>query len=169
MVHLLMPRHAEQHVYQHDVQVADIRDEDSSHASEREVSTVVINLERFHDCLDSQSADVIQYAASLYEVEHVPAIAVLNAGDQTIRIPFPDVLAATEDFDNSPIVPGIQANGIIKLDPDTITSQGLKLLEDAFRRQELLMGEDQPVHLLHICFQLKLQKLFVCMDEQPEA
>jgi hypothetical protein len=85
-------------------------------------------LERFHDCLDSRRGDAIQYAASWYEVEHVPAIAALNAGDQTIRIPFPDVLAATEDFDNSPMVPGIQANGVIKLDPDTITSEGLKLL-----------------------------------------
>jgi hypothetical protein len=60
-----------------------------------------------------------------------------------IRIPFPDVLAATEDFDNSPLVPGIQDNGVIKLDPDTITPEGLKLLEDAFRRQELRMGEDR--------------------------
>jgi hypothetical protein len=79
-----MSRHAEQHVYEHDVQVADIRDEDSSQASEREVTTVVLSLERFHDCLDSRRADAIQHAASLYEVEHVPAIAVLNAGDQTV-------------------------------------------------------------------------------------
>jgi hypothetical protein len=121
----------------------------------------------FHDCLDSRRAAVIQYAASLYEIEHVPAIAALNAGDQTIGIPFPDVLAATDDFDNSPMVPGIQANGVIKL--DTITSEGPKLLEDAFRRQELLIGEDQAVHLLHICIQLKLKQLFVCMDEQPEV
>jgi hypothetical protein len=95
-----MSLHPEQRVYQQDVQVEDIRDEVSSHASEREVSRVVLNLERFHDCLDSRRADAIQYAASLYEVEHVPAIAVLSAGNQTIRIPFPDVLAATEDFDN---------------------------------------------------------------------
>jgi hypothetical protein len=134
-----MSRHAEQRAYQHDVLVGDSRDEDSSHTSEQEVSTVALNLERFHDCLDSRRADAIQYAAKLYAVEHVPAIAALNAGDQTIRIPFPDVLAATEDFDNSPMVPGIIANGVIKLDPDTITSEGLELLEDAFRRQELLM------------------------------
>jgi hypothetical protein len=102
-------------------------------------------------------------------VEHVPAIAVLNAGDQTIRIPFPDVLAASEDFDNSPMIPGIIANGVIKLDPDTITPEVLELLEVAFRRQELIMGEDQTVHLLHICIQLKLEQLFVCMDEQPEV
>jgi hypothetical protein len=113
-----MSRHPEQRVYQQDAQVADIRDEDSSHGSEREVSTVVLNLERFHDCLDSRRADVIQYAASLCEVAHVPAIAALKAGDQTIRIPFPDVLAATEDVDNSPMVPGIQSNGVIQLDPD---------------------------------------------------
>jgi hypothetical protein len=69
----------------------------------------------------------------------------------------------------TPPVPGIQANGVIKLVPDTITSEALKLLEDAFRRQELLMGEDQAVHLLHICMQLKLEQLFVCKDEQPEA
>jgi hypothetical protein len=31
------------------------------------------------------------------------------------------------------------------------------------------MGEDQTVHLLHICIQLKLEQLFVCKDEQPEA
>jgi hypothetical protein len=67
-----------------------------------------------------------------------------------IRIPFPDVLAATEDFDNSPLVPGIRDNGIIKLDPDTITPEGLKLLEDAFRRQELCMGEDRVRgHIMH--------------------
>jgi hypothetical protein len=104
-----MSRHPKQRVHQQDVQVADIRDEDSSHASEREVLTVALNLERFHDCLDSRRADVIQYAASLYEVEHVPAIAALNAGYQTVRIPFPDVYAATEDFDKSPMVPGIHA------------------------------------------------------------
>jgi hypothetical protein len=130
---------------------------------------VILNLEHFHDCLDSRRAVVIQHAASLYAVEHVPAIAVLDAGEQTIRIAFPDVLAATEDFDNSPIVPGIIANGVIKLDPDTITPEGLELLEVAFRCQELLMGEDQAVHLLHICIQLKLEQLVVCMDEQPEV
>jgi hypothetical protein len=27
----------------------------------------------------------------------------------------------------------------------------------------------QAVHLLHICIQLKLEQLFVCMDEQPEV
>jgi hypothetical protein len=79
------------------------------------------------------------------------------------------VLAATENFDNSPMALGIQDNGVITLDPGTITSEGLKLLEDAFRRQELRMGEDRAVHLLHICIQLKLQQLFVCMDEQPEV
>jgi hypothetical protein len=84
-------------------------------------------------------------------------------------IPFPDVFAATEDFDKSPMVPGIHAKGVIKLEPDTITSEGLKLKEDAFRQQELLMGEDQAVHLLHICIQLKLERLFVCLDEQPEV
>jgi hypothetical protein len=167
-VHLLMSRHAEQRAHQHDVQVVDIRDEDSSHTSELEVPTVVLNLEHFHDCLNSRRAVVIQHAASLYAVERVPAIAALNAGEQTIRIPFPDALAATEDFDNSLMVPGIIANGVIKLDPDTITPEGLELLEFAFRCQELLMGEDQAVHLLHICIQLKLEQLFVCMDEQPE-
>jgi hypothetical protein len=147
----------------------DIRNADSSHTSELEVPTVILNLEHFHDCLDSRRAVVIQHAANLYAVEPVPAIAALNAGEQTIRIAFPDVLAATEDFDNSPIVPGIIANGVIKLDPDTITPEGLELLEVAFRCQELLMGEDQAVHLSHICIQLKLEQLFVCMDEQPEV
>jgi hypothetical protein len=27
----------------------------------------------------------------------------------------------------------------------------------------------QAVHLLHICIQLKIEQLFVCMDEQPDA
>jgi hypothetical protein len=67
------------------------------------------------------------------------------------------------------MIPGIIANGVIKLDPGTITPEGLELLEVAFRRQELIMGEDQVVHLLHICIQLKLEQLFVCMDEQPEV
>jgi hypothetical protein len=60
-----MSLHPEQRVYQQDVQVEDIRDEVSSHASEREVSRVVLNLERFHDYLDRRRADVEQYAASL--------------------------------------------------------------------------------------------------------
>jgi hypothetical protein len=79
-----MSRHAEQHGYVNDVQAADIRDEDSSQASEREATTVVLSLERFHDCLDSRRSDAMQHAASLYEVEQVPAIAVLHAGDQTV-------------------------------------------------------------------------------------
>jgi hypothetical protein len=74
-----MSRHAEQRAYQHDVQVVDIRDEDSSHTSELEVSTVVLNLERIHDCLNSRRAVAIQHAARLYAVDHVPAIAALNA------------------------------------------------------------------------------------------
>ena len=60
-----------------------------------------------------------------------------------VRIPFPDILAATDDFDGSPIVAGIHENGYIQLDPDTITPEGLKLLAEAFARRELRMGEDR--------------------------
>jgi hypothetical protein len=60
-----------------------------------------------------------------------------------VRIPFPDILAATDDFSKSPLVEGIQNNGLIVLNPDTITPEGLKLLSEAFMGRELRMGEDR--------------------------
>lgn len=59
--------------------------ESGSQASEREATTVTLNLERFHDCIDNRRVDAVQHARSLYEVEHVPSMAVLSAGSLTVR------------------------------------------------------------------------------------
>jgi hypothetical protein len=68
-----------------------------------------------------------------------------------VRVPFPDILAATDDFGKSPLAEGVLNNGFIELNPDTITPEGLKLLAEAFMRRELRMGEDRvrvPARLL---------------------
>lgn len=68
-----------------------------------------------------------------------------------VRISLPDMIAATDDFGKSPLVDGVCNNGFIMLNPDTITPEGLKLLAEAFSRQELRMGEDRVCFLYLAC------------------
>jgi hypothetical protein len=115
----------------------------------------------------------------------------------------PDLLAAMDDLQSSPLAEGVSNGGYIDLDPATITPEGMQLLQAAFISPELKMAEDkvlcsachdgtnafslivnpvcnpqmwqwfcmcvQAVHLLHICIQLKIEQLFICIDEQPDS
>ena len=55
----------------------------------------------------------------------------------------PDLLAAMDDLQSSPLSEGVSNGGYIDLDPATITPEGMQLLQAAFNSRELRMAEDK--------------------------
>lgn len=60
-----------------------------------------------------------------------------------VQIPMPDLLAAMDDLQSSPLSEGVSNGGYIDLDPATITPEGMQLLQAAFNSRELRMAEDK--------------------------
>lgn len=66
-----------------------------------------------------------------------------SASALQVQIPMPDLLAAMDDLQSSPLSEGVSNGGYIDLDPATITPEGMQLLQAAFNSRELRMAEDK--------------------------
>lgn len=94
---------------------------------------------------------------------------MLTNGTVKVHVHVHDLLTSIGDEEAAVIRDSLVNNTRIRIDPESVTADGMLLLEAAFSDLEIRLSEDKAVHLLHICILLGIQHLYECLSRQPTA